>query len=87
MPKSKFPAIVPMTNLDRAAVVREHLAQFSNDPESALRDFLANIGHYCDAEGISLSEHLALAESNYQDEIPKDAKSQRFSALDQMISK
>lgn len=72
----------PMTNTERAARIRAHLTRYAqetgSDEEAMLRDFLADVAHYCDAQNLSLSEALAGAESNYLEEIPENAEPQAF---------
>ena len=73
-----------MTNTERAARIRAHLTRYAqetgSDDEAMLRDFLADVGHYCDFYSLSLSEALGMAESNYLEEIPENAEPQHFSS-------
>lgn len=73
-----------MTNNERAARIRAHLTRYAqetgSDEEAMLRDFLADIGHYCDAQNLRLSDALSQAESNYREEIPENAEPQHFSS-------
>ena len=73
-----------MTNHERAVRIRAHLTRYAqetgSDEEAMLRDFLADVGHYCDAQNLSFAEALGMAERNYREEIPENAEPQHFSA-------
>lgn len=64
-----------MTNIPRAQRVRALLERYSSDPETRVRDFLADPAHYCDEQNLSLSEELAMASEHYHAEAKSPCQS------------
>lgn len=66
------PDALDPTNTERAAwasvALHAHSVATGGDDEDAVCDLLANLGHYCDANGISFAEQLQRACDHYHAE-------------------
>lgn len=56
--------------IERVAIILSSAIQNMDDHETALRDLLADIRHYCDDQDIDFHNALRVSYDNYLEELP-----------------